>query len=265
MIARSYRFSNAITRTPGDSVVDGLRAEERGAPDPARLRDQHAAYVAALTEAGAEVTELPPLEDHPDAVFVEDTALCLPALAVVLRPGAPSRRGEVASIAPALKAAYGEVLALDGPGTVDGGDILVTGREVLVGRSDRTDAEGIGALARLLAPRGEAVRGVETPRGVLHLKSDCAVLDEETVLATPRLAELSAFAGYRLLGTPAGEEPAANVVRVNEVVLAPAGFPRTAEMLARAGYEVRTLAIDEAAKLDGGLSCLSLRFTPPHG
>lgn len=265
MTARSYRFTHAITRAPNASVVDGLRAEDRGPPDPVHFQAQHAAYVAALAEAGAEVTELAPLEDHPDAVFVEDTALCLPGLAVLLRPGARSRRGEVAAIAPALEAAYGEVLALQGPGTVDGGDILVTGREVLVGRSARTDAAGIGALARLLAPRGEAVRGVEVPTGVLHLKSDCAVLDDETVLATPRLAGLGAFAGYRLLETPAGEEAAANLVRVNEVVLAPAGYPRTAEMLARAGYEVRTLAVGEAAKLDAGLSCLSLRFTPPEG
>ena len=260
MIGRSHRFTHAITRAPAASAVDGLRAEDRGAPEIGRFRAQHAAYVATLRAAGVAVEELPALEDFPDSAFVEDTALCLPGLAVVLRPGAPSRRGEAAAIAPALAAAYREVLALEGPGTVDGGDILVTGREIVVGRSARTDAAGIEALARLLGPRGETVRGVAVPESVLHLKSDCAVLDDETVLATPRLAAGGAFAGYRVLETPEGEAAAANLIRVNDTVLAPAGYPRTADMLARAGYDVRPVAVDEAAKLDAGLSCLSLRF-----
>jgi dimethylargininase len=262
MSGRSYRFTHAIAREPAASSVDGLRAVDTGAPDLARFRAHHADYVAALCEAGAEVTVLRPLEEFPDSVFVEDTALCLPEGAVVLRPGAPSRLGEAAAMAPTLRRFYDEVRQIEGPGFIEGGDVLVTEREILVGRSARTDAEGVAELGRAVADWGYRVRELSTPPGVLHFKTDCALLDEETILATSRLAASGCFRGYRLVMVAAGEEAAANAVRFNDLVLAPAGFPRTAEALARAGYEVRQVPNSEAAKLDGGMSCLSLRFNP---
>ena len=255
-----YRFTHALTRRPHPGVVDGLRAEDRGPPDLARLRAAHADYVAVLRAAGAEVIELDPLPDFPDALFVEDTALCLPEGAVLLRPGAPSRAGEVAHVEPALAARFRELRRLEGPGHVEGGDVLVTGREVLVGRSARTDAAGVAALRAVLADWGHLVREVETPPGVLHFKTDAALLDAETVLATRRLAAGGGFDGYRVLTVPAGEEAAANVVRFNDVVVMPAGHPRTAERLTTAGYAVRPVDNGECAKLDGGMSCLSLRW-----
>ena len=259
---RAFRFTHAIVRRPGAEVVAGLRAEDRGNPDPARFAADHAAYVGALEAAGVTVTVLDPLSGFPDGVFVEDTALCLPEGAVVLRPGAPSRAGEAPAMAPVLARFFERVESLPGPGTIDGGDVLWTGREILVGRSARTDAAGIAALARIVAGWGHRLRAVATPAGVLHFKSDCALIDRETVLATRRLAASGCFAGYRVVEVPEGEEPAANVVRVNEVVLMPAGYPRTAEALTKAGCEVVALPNGEAAKLDGGMSCLSLRFTP---
>ncbi len=254
------RFEQAIVRRPGRRVAEGLRAVDVGAPDLARLRREHERYVAALSAAGLRVTVAPALDAFPDSIFVEDVALCLPEGALLLRPGAPSRRGEVDAIAPALSAAFAETRRLDGEGTVDGGDALMTETEILVGRSARTDADGIAALARAVADWGWAVRAVETPAGVLHFKSDCGLLDAETVLSTPRLAASGCFAGYRVLETPEGEAASANVVRVNDVVLLAAGFPRTAELLDRAGYALAILENAEAAKLDGGLSCKSLRF-----
>lgn len=258
----SYTFTHALTRRPGASVVDGLRAVDRGAPDPRRFAADHQRYVEVLRQAGAKVEVLEPLEACPDAVFVEDTALCLPHGAVLLRPGAPSRRDEVEAIRPALARRFGGVTTLPGAGFVDGGDILTTERELLVGASARTDAEGIAGLRAAVEPWGYRVRAVSTPPGVLHLKTDCALLDAETILSTPRLAASGCFDGYRVLLTPDGEEAAANVIRFNDVVVAPAGSPRVADLLTRAGYVVVPVGNTEAAKVDGGMSCLSLRMRP---
>lgn len=256
----SYQFTRAITRRPAASMVDGLRAVDMGTPDLEQMLQDHAAYVATLKETGAEVIELEPLEDFPDAMFVEDSALCLPEGAILMRPGAPSRRGEVAEIAPSLRCVYDNVLEILGPGFIEGGDILTTSREILVGRSARTDAAGIAELTELVRPWGHEVREVMTPPGVLHFKTDCSLLDGETILSTRRLADLGCFEGYRIIHTAEGEDAAANTIRFNEFVIMPAGFPKTAETLREAGYEVREINNSECAKLDGGMSCLSLRF-----
>lgn len=256
----SCRFERALTRLPAASVVRGLRARDSGDPDLALFERQHAAYRAALAAAGVAVEVLPPLEDFPDSVFLEDAALCLPGLAVALRPGAPSRRGEAAALRPRLEATFATVLDLPEGANLDGGDILTTDREILVGLSARSDAAGAEALAAALAPHGYDVRLAATPPGVLHLKSDCATLGGSTVLATPRLAASGCFAGYEVIETAPGEEAAANAIRVNDRVFLAAGFPGTAERLAAAGYDLVPLDLSEAAKLDGGLSCLSLRF-----
>jgi len=258
----SIRFSHAITRRPAASCVEGLRAVDTGAPDFAQMTRDHAAYVAALEAAGCSVIVLPPLAAFPDAQFVEDTALLLPQGAVLMRPGAAPRRGEVAQMAPALAPFFGEMPAIEAPGHVEAGDILWTGREVLVGRSARTDAAGVAALRAALADWGHPVREVETPPGVLHFKTDCALIDPETVLATRRLAASGCFAGYRVLFVPEGEEAAANVIRFNDAVIVPAGFPRTEDLIAAAGLRVRAVGNAECARLDGGMSCLSLRLNP---
>lgn len=256
----SHEFTRAITRKPGKSITRGLRAADTGTPDLERMLADHATYVATLRETGAEVVELPPLEDFPDAVFVEDTALCLPEGAVLMRPGAPSRQGEVAMMEPALAAFYPTLHRIGGPGTIEGGDILFTGREILVGRSARTDAAGIAELAAIVAPWGHRLREVATPAGVLHFKTDCSLLDADTILATPRLDATGCFAGYRVIHTAPGEEAAANTIRFNRLVLMPAGFSATASRLRAAGYAVREIGNRECARLDGGMSCLSLRF-----
>ncbi|AUQ68497.1 dimethylarginine dimethylaminohydrolase family protein [Phaeobacter inhibens] len=256
----TYEFTRAITRRPASSITDGLRAEDIGTPDLDRMLAAHADYVAALKSTGAEVIELPPLEAFPDAVFVEDTALCLPKGAVLMRPGAPSRLGEVAEMAPTLRQCYDEVREIKGPGFIEGGDILVTGREILVGRSARTDAAGVAELAEIVADWGHSLREVFTPEGVLHFKTDCSLMDAETILSTKRLDASGCFEGYRVLHVPEGEEAAANAIRYNNLVLMAADFPRTAEMLDREGFEVVQISNTECAKLDGGMSCLSLRF-----
>lgn len=259
----SIRFTHAITRRPAASITHGLRAVDIGTPDLALMQAHHDTYVATLRETGATVVELPPLEAYPDSVFVEDTALCLPQGAVVMRPGAPSRLGEAAEMAPHLRALYSEVVEITGAESfIEGGDILVTEREILVGRSARTNAAGIAELTALVAPLGHKVREVHTPPGVLHFKTDCSLLDADTILSTTRLSASGCFAGYRVIDVPEGEEAAANTIRFNDLVLMPAGFPRTRAAIEAAGFTVREIGNSECAKLDGGMSCLSLRFTP---
>ncbi|MEP6390503.1 MAG: arginine deiminase family protein [Halioglobus sp.] len=256
----SFRFNNAIARLPGKSIVEGIRAEDRGAPDLNTFMEQHRRYVEALEAAGVTVTVLPALEDFPDSVFVEDAAFCLPERSVALRPGALARRGEAAIMAADLMDLGHSVAGLAGAGCIDGGDILLTDKTIMVGASERTDEAGIEALATLVADWGYTVTPVETPSGVLHFKSDCCVLDSDTVLATSRLYASGCFDAFDVLQVPEGEEAAANAIRVNDKVLMPEGFPATAQLLRHKGYSLVELPVTQAALLDGGLSCMSLRF-----
>jgi dimethylargininase len=253
------RFTQAIVRRPAASVVQGLRAQDRGAPSFAGLLAEHDAYVATLRSAGVDVTVLPPLDAHPDSLFVEDPALVFPEGAILLRPGAPSRAGETAAIAPVLRERF-EVVEELPAGFADGGDVLVTPDRVIIGCSARTDQTGAQALAECLAKLGRNAQIVDTPDGVLHLKTDCGLLDDETVLATPALAATGIFQSVRPILTAEGEEGAANALRINDLVLVGAEFPRTIERLSALGYSVVPLAISEIGKLDAGLSCLSLRW-----
>lgn len=260
---QSFRFSHAITRKPAASIIQGLRAVDTGAPSLEVMRQHHADYIAALRSSGATVVELDALEAYPDSVFVEDTALCLPQGAVVMRPGAPTRLGEAAAMAPHLTALYGDVRRIEGADSyIEGGDILTTESEILIGRSARTNGAGIAELAHKVADWGQKVREVFTPPGVLHFKTDCSLLDAETILSTDRLDASGCFKGYKVIHTAPGEEACANTIRFNDLVLMPAGFPRTRDALVKAGYNVREIGNSECAKLDGGMSCLSLRFTP---
>ena len=255
----SYRFTHAITRKPSPAVVEGLRAVDVGSPSFEQMLKDHEHYIATLKEAGATVHELPALDDFPDAVFVEDAALCLVNGAILMRPGAPTRRGEVAHMAATLKSLYSDVREIKN-GFIEGGDILITGTEILVGHSERTDAEGVAELRELVADWGYKVREVMTPEGVLHFKTDCSLLSPDTILSTKRLAASGCFEGYNVVYTADGEEASANAIRFNDFVVMPAGFPNTARLLREQGYNVKEVNNTECAKIDGGMSCLSLRL-----
>ncbi len=261
MSGQSYTFSHALCRTPSQSVVAGLRAEDRGNPRADLFRAEHAAYVAALSATGARVTVLPPSEAFPDSVFIEDPALVLCGQAIVLRPGAASRLGEAADLRGDLQRYCAGVIDLRTDGYVDGGDILCSDHEVMIGLSARTNAAGAADLRPIVEALGYAMRIVETPPEILHFKTESSLLDSETILATPALARSGCFAGYRVIETPAGEQAAANAIRFNDTVFVSAGFDRTAEALDRAGYKVVTLSTTQAALVDGGLSCMSLRYS----
>lgn len=254
-----HAFNRAIVRTPSPSVIDGLRAVDVGAPNFDAVLAEHRDYVRALESLGVNVETLPALEPFPDSVFVEDTALVFTGAAILLRPGAATRRGEAAEMAATLDRNFERVLRLE-EGTAEGGDVLTTPRGVFIGASARTSETGAAALVRLLAQVGQQGVVVNTPSGVLHLKSDCSLLDDETILCTSRLAAAEPFPGFRLILTPEGEEGAANALRIGDSVLLSEGYPRAAELLAKAGYKVKPLATAEIAKIDAGLSCMSLRW-----
>ena len=257
----SFEFTHAITRVPADSCVLGLSTADLGDPDPALFREQHALYVTALERAGVEVTVLAADERFPDSVFVEDPVFCLPDGAIFLKPGAPSRLGEEEAIAPAIRSFYGDrACSMSAGASVDGGDILVTEREILIGLSARTNSYGINEISEVVKPWGYRVRSLDTPAGVLHLKTECATLGDNTVLSTRRLADSGVFDDYDVIVVPEGEEVAGNAVRVNDTVLLAEGCPATADALIRAGYGIDILNVSEAQKLDAGLSCMSLRF-----
>lgn len=263
-MASVFEFNRAIARRPGASVVKGLRAGN--GPDPV-LEDvltEHAGYERALADAGLTLTVLDPLEDFPDAIFVEDPALVFPEGAIILKPGAPSREGEGEYLRPTLNALFDRVLELPS-GHADGGDVLVLPDKVLIGLSARTDRAGADALAMLLADLGYSAEVAATPKEVLHLKTASSLLDEETVLSTRALAATGIFAGYRVIEVPEGEEGGANVLRVNDRVIAGAGYGGVLDALDRHGLNVVALPNSAIAAIDAGFTCMSLRWRAVTG
>ena len=260
MTEYSYQFTHAVVRQPAKSIIKGLRAVDIGSPDYDQMKSDHKDYVDALTSAGVAVINLNALDKFPDGQFVEDTALCLPKAVILMRPGAPSRLGEVNEIAPKLRELFEDVYEIDNPGHIEGGDILVTGKEILVGRSARTDENGVRQLSGIVIPLGYVMREVFTPPEILHFKTDCSLLGPDEILSTKRLQASGCFDGYKVVNVADGEEAAANAIRVNDYVIMPAGFPQTKAVLEDHGYKVKVINNTECAKLDGGMSCLSLRL-----
>ena len=254
-----HLFDAAIVRTPAPSVVAGLRDGDGPDPDFANVCEEHTRYIAALENAGVDVLVLPALADFPDALFVEDPALVFTQGAIKLRPGAPSRRGEVAHLNDTLEHQFDTVLALE-TGYADGGDILFTPSGVMIGLSSRTDEAGAKALQLCLRQLELPSKLVSTPPGVLHFKSVCSLLDENRVISTRRLAASGVFNEFDILEVPDGEEAAANALRVNDHVLIGQDYPRTIDLLDQHGYQVVVLPTTEIARIDAGLSCMSLRW-----
>jgi dimethylargininase len=254
-----FEFDNAIVRAPARSVIHGLSSRAGPPPTFEAVAREHGDYVRALEDCGLSVELLPPLEEYPDSVFVEDPALVLGDAAIVLRPGAQTRFGEAEHIKAALSRRFERVLSLE-EGFADGGDMLLTDSGLIVGLSGRTNLTGANAVAALLQSIDISTRIVETPRGTLHLKSDCSLIDADRVLCTAALAASPVFENYRKLVVPAGEERAANSLRLNDTILVGDDCPRTIELLRRDGYSVRPLTTRAIGKLDAGLSCMSLRW-----
>lgn len=251
-------YTHAIVRIPGDDCGDGLTAAGLGPPDVAALRRQHGTYVEALRALGLMVAVLDPLPGFPDAYFVEDAAVFLPDAAVITRPGASSRLGEAEALAPAA-AKFRPLEFIRAPGVLDGGDVMATDGGWFIGLSERTDRDGARQLGALLDARGIGWQTVPVGRG-LHLKSSVNWIGGNTLLLTRTFADAPQFAGYDKIIVPDHEARAANTLWINDQLLMPAGFPETLARLRSAGFDATELDMSEVAKMDGGLSCLSLRF-----
>jgi dimethylargininase len=259
-------FTRAIVRTPAASFASGLSSAAEGAPDLNLALVQHAAYVRALRECGLDVTSLEPDAAYPDGTFVEDTAIMTGRGAILMRPGAPSREGEVRGMAQCLRNFYQQLPAISAPGTVDGGDICEADGHFLIGVSARTNQQGARQLAEHLGRWGytSSTLDIRSNPALLHLKSGIAYLGDGAWVADAAIeAELRSRQGIRVsqvILAPPSEAYAANCVRVNDVVLLAAGYPAMSGALQRHGCRTVSLDMSEFRKMDGGLSCLSLRF-----
>lgn len=228
---------------------------DRTPVDVDRARDQHRDYREALIDLGLHLVEAPPAAEHPDGVFVEDALVVADDLGILTRPGAASRRGEVASIAPLLGELGLRRAAITAPGTLDGGDVLQIGRTVYVGRSSRTNDAGIDQLRGLLEPTGRRIVPVEVP-GALHLKTAATALPDGAILAVPAWVDTAAFGSREVIAVP--EEAGADVLLVGETVVLSASAPRTAELVADRGWPVRLVEIGEFERVEAGPTCLSV-------
>ena len=251
-------FTYAITRQPGVNFANGLTQADLGRPSYSLISLQHAAYVDTLKGLGLTVTEMEPLRDYPDAYFIEDPALVTPDVAILTIPGAPSRQGEQNSLAPVLQL-YRELVHIQPPGTVDGGDILMAGNEIFVGLSARTNSNGAQQLSEILNKHGYRLTPIAIEGG-LHLKSDVNYIGDNTLLLTRGFAQLAEFDRYDKIVLKDEESYAANTLLINGCLITPKGFPDTHKKIEQTGYDVVELDVSEMQKMDGGLTCLSLRF-----
>ncbi len=261
-VSRSRAFHKAIVRPPGPGFETGITSSLLGPPDLAKAQEQHEAYCRALERCGVEVIRLEAQSSFPDSTFVEDVAVLTPRNAILARPGAPSRLGEVAGIRGELARHFTSVRAIEAPGTLDGGDICEAGEVVFIGVSRRTNDEGARQLAEILREEGfnSVPVDIRASQRLLHLKSGIACLDAGVLALVPELAARPEFAGFQVVPVDPAEEYAANCVRVNDRFLLAAGFPRFLAALRERGNETIVLDVSEFRKMDGGLSCLSLRF-----
>ena len=252
-------FTQAIARKPGKNFAQGLTTTVSTKPPQYELLlKQHETYLETLKFCGLDVTILDPLPDYPDAYFVEDTAVVTPNVAIITSPGAEARKGEEDFMAPIL-AEFRNIERIVSPGTVDGGDVLQVDNHFFIGLSERTNKEGAAQLGRILERFGNTWATVEVGAG-LHFKSSVNYVGKNTLLVATDFTECKQFEGYDKIVVEEAEAYAANTLLVNGHLLTPAGFPATRQKLGVLGFEIIELETSEVRKMDGGLTCMSIRF-----
>ncbi len=252
-------FTKAIVRTPGKSMINGISTAGLGLPDYELALRQHAAYIEALKKCGLDVSILPADEAFPDSTFVEDVALLTPACAIITNPGADSRRGEIASIKTVLADFYANIEEVREPGRVEAGDIMMVGKHFYIGLSARTNQDGAAQIIAFLEKYGLS-GSVVTLEEVLHLKTGMAYLEKNNLLVCGEFLSKAEFQQFNILEIDPSESYAANCIWVNGTVILPKGYPKAHKTISGAGYPIIEVDVSEFKKLDGGLSCLSLRF-----
>jgi dimethylargininase len=252
-------FTKAIVRTPCKAMVRGISTAKLGAPCYQNALIQHKDYIEALRECGLQVTILPADENFPDSTFVEDTALITPHCAILTHPGAPSRTQETRSMRKPIEEFFEKIEIINHPGHVEAGDIMMVGDHYYIGLSERTNLDGANQMINILEEYGMQGSVVEFAE-VLHLKTGLSYLEKNNLLICGEFLDKAEFRRFNHLMVDPKESYAANSVWINDVVLTPSGYPKTTALIASAGYTVREVNVSEFRKLDGGLSCLSLRF-----
>jgi len=252
-------FTKAIVRTPCKAMINGITTANLGIPNYENALRQHQDYILALQQCGLDVTCLDADENFPDSTFVEDVALMTSRCAIITNPGAGSRAGEIESIQPVVSDFYQTLERISAPGTVEAGDIMMVGDHFYIGLSERTNATGAKQMISLLEKYSLTGSVVELNE-VLHLKTGLGYLESNNLLACGEFLTKPEFQKYHLLKVPHEEAYAANSVWINDTVLTPKGFPKTKQIIEGAGYKIREVDVSEFQKIDGGLSCLSLRF-----
>lgn len=255
-------FSKAIVRQPGRNFAGGLTTADLGRPIFRRALEQHEAYCRALETCGLEVIRLKPDDRYPDSTFVEDTAVLTPRGAIITRPGAESRAGEIDGIEQALRKHFPNFHSIIAPGTLDGGDICEADNHFFIGVSHRTNEAGAQQLATWLKSIGytASLIDIRDLSNILHLKSGISYLGGRRLVIIEALRVRREFSDYELICLNPAEEYAANCLLLNDKVLVATGFAETKRTLERMGYQTIPLDMSEYQKMDGGLSCLSLRF-----
>ena len=254
----SEMFTHAIVRKPGDNFARGITTSNLGTPRYELMMKQHEDYIKTLRSLGLELIVLDALPDYPDAYFVEDTAVVTPDVAIITNPGNKDRQGEEDTIERAL-AVYRKTVRIHAPGTVDGGDVLMVGAHFFIGISERTNREGATQLGRILEEYGYTWATVCVEAG-LHLKSSVNYIGKNTLLITEKFAGRDEFKGYDTIIVNKTEEYAANTLLINDSLITPKGFPNTIKKLESTGFDIIELDVSEVRKMDGGLTCMSLRF-----
>jgi dimethylargininase len=252
-------FTRAIIRTPGRSMVNGLTTANLGLPDYELALVQHAEYAKALEACGLGVDVLPADEQHPDSTFIEDIALLTRDCAIITNPGAESRKGETAELATILKNHYHNIEEIREPGTVEAGDVMMVGTHFYIGLSERTNENGAQQVLSVLEKYGMSGSVIKL-KDVLHLKTGLSYIENNNLLACGEFLSKKEFQGFNILRIEDKESYAANSIWVNGIVLMPEGYPEARKTIENAGYTVREVNVSEFQKLDGGMSCLSLRF-----
>jgi dimethylargininase len=252
-------FTNAVVRLPAASIRDGLTTSDLGKPDYRNALGQHLKYTETLKQLGLNVKVLPENNCYPDSTFIEDIALCTPSFAVITCPGALSRRGETEDMRLVLSEYFNVIEEICLPGTLESGDIMMAGSHFYIGISQRTNKEGADQMIKILENHGKTGSKVYLGK-MLHLKSGVSYLENNTMLVRRELIDNKELEKFNRILVDKDESYAANSLWINGKVLVPDGFPRTKDKIEKAGYATIVLDVSEFRKLDGGLSCLSLRF-----
>jgi dimethylargininase len=254
----SNQLTHAIARRPGEDFARGLTTSHLGTPSYELMIKQHDAYIRTLRALGLNVILLDPLPDYPDAYFVEDTAVVTPDAAIITNLGAETRKGEEDTIEPVL-ARYRTTVRISAPGTLDGGDVLMVGTHFFVGISQRTNKAGAEQLGNILEEFGNTWTAIPVGAG-LHLKSSVTYVGDNTLLLTDEFADRHEFERYDRIVLDRAEEYAGNTLLINDCLIMPKGFSGTKKRFEALGLEIIELDVSEVRKMDGGLTCLSLRF-----